>query len=75
MWSYYWDEITDRITKSVSDVLMPYQLLIEFSYGGSKRSHTEVTIKSLVILRYHQYVYDQLRSIKQPRYEGLLVFW
>ena len=36
MWSYYWDEITDRITKCLSYVLMSYQWEIEFCYCGSK---------------------------------------
>ena len=36
MWSYYWDEITDRITKYFSDVLLSYQKEIEFCYRGSK---------------------------------------
>ena len=36
MWSYYWDEITDRITKCLADVLMPYQWEIKFCYCGSK---------------------------------------
>ena len=36
MWSHYWDEIQDQITKCFSDVLMSYQWEIEFCYIGSK---------------------------------------
>ena len=36
MWSYYWDEIKDRVTKCLSDVLMSYQWEIEFCYRVSK---------------------------------------
>ena len=36
LWSHYWDEITDRITKCLSDVLVSYQWEIDFCYRGSK---------------------------------------
>ena len=36
MWSFYWDKITDRLSKYLSDVLMSYQWEIEFCCRGSK---------------------------------------
>ena len=36
MWSRYWNEIKDRITKCFSGVLMSYKWEIEFYYCGSK---------------------------------------
>ena len=36
MWSHYWDDIKDGITKCFSDAVMSYQWEIEFCYRGSK---------------------------------------
>ena len=76
MWSHYWDEIQDQITKCFSDVLMSYQWEIEFCYIGSKiRDLMEFTTKSLVILWYQQYVYDQFFCLATsfPESRGLLI--
>ena len=36
MWLNYWDEVTDRIAKCLSDVLMSYKWEIEFCYSCTK---------------------------------------
>ena len=58
MWSYYWDEKTNRIAKCLCNVLMSYQWEIGFCYRGSK-------IRYLIrnLLQNHSSFWDTIKQL------------